>query len=78
MLDGDARALLRRELDSDDVEWQRGAAWAFEQAMDAAWYYRESDPGMSALGRTTLARILDDASIAAAAGGWLGSRAPMR
>ena len=78
MLDGDARALLRRELDSDDVEWQRGAAWAFEQAMGAAWYYRESNPGMSALGRTTLARILDDASIAAAAGGWLGSRAPMR
>jgi aminoglycoside phosphotransferase (APT) family kinase protein len=68
MLDADARTLLRSELDSGDVEWHRGAAWAFEQAMGAAWYYRESNPGMSALGRTTLARILDDTSIAAAAG----------
>jgi aminoglycoside phosphotransferase (APT) family kinase protein len=60
LLDGERRALLRRELDCDDLAWWRGAAWAFEQAMGLVWYYRESNPGMSLLGRTTLARILND------------------
>jgi aminoglycoside phosphotransferase (APT) family kinase protein len=60
MLDNERRALLRRELACSDLEWRRGAAWAFEQAMGLVWYYRESNPGMSALGRNTLARILND------------------
>ncbi|MBP2456948.1 aminoglycoside phosphotransferase (APT) family kinase protein [Clavibacter michiganensis] len=65
LLDGPARAVLRAELGSDDVEWQRGAAWAFEQAMGLAWYYRGSLPSMSALGRSTLARLLADPATAA-------------
>lgn len=60
MLDNERRALLRRELASSDLEWRRGAAWAFQQAMGLVWYYRETVPGMSALGRSTLARILND------------------
>ncbi|MFF1633266.1 aminoglycoside phosphotransferase family protein [Leifsonia sp. NPDC058248] len=64
MLDGDARATFRSELGCDDVEWRRGAAWAFQQAMGLPWYYRESNPGMSALGRGTLARILSDPVVA--------------
>jgi aminoglycoside phosphotransferase (APT) family kinase protein len=60
MLDDDRRALLRSELACDDLEWWRGAAWAFEQAMGLVWYYRETNPGMSALGQTTLSRILND------------------
>jgi hypothetical protein len=47
------------------LEWARGAAWAFEQAMGLVWYYRESNPVMADLGRTTLGRILADPDIAA-------------
>jgi aminoglycoside phosphotransferase (APT) family kinase protein len=65
LLDGPAREILRAELGCDDVEWQRGAAWAFEQAMGLAWYYRASLPSMSALGRRTLARMLADPVTAA-------------
>ncbi|MEJ3403611.1 aminoglycoside phosphotransferase family protein [Rathayibacter sp. YIM 133350] len=60
LLDTDRRALLRAALSCGDLEWYRGAAWAFQQAMGLVWYYRESNPVMSALGRTTLTRILDD------------------
>ena len=60
MLDADRRAIVRAELGCDGLEWQRGAAWAFEQALGLAWYYRESNPRMSALGRSTLDRLLTD------------------
>lgn len=52
------RAVLRRELGSDDLEWERGKAWAFEQAMGAVWYYWHSNPTMSRMGRRTLDRLL--------------------
>ncbi|WFR84638.1 hypothetical protein [Arthrobacter sp. Y-9] len=39
-------------------EWERGAGWAFQQAMGLVWYYRESNPDMSELGRSTLDRLL--------------------
>jgi aminoglycoside phosphotransferase (APT) family kinase protein len=60
LLDADARTLFRRELACTDLEWWRGAAWAFQQAMGLVWYYRRSNPGMSTLGRSTLGRILSD------------------
>ena len=63
LLDADARAVLRQELGVDDLEWHRGAAWAFQQSMGLVWYYRETLPSMSALGRSTLARLLADASL---------------
>ena len=40
------------------LEWARGAAWAFEQAMGLVWYYRGSNPAMSELGASTLRRIM--------------------
>lgn len=58
LLEADARAVLRQELNVDDIEWQRGAAWAFQQSMGLVWYYRETLPAMSALGRSTLGRLL--------------------
>jgi len=64
LLDAGPRALLRRELECDEVQWWRGAAWAFEQSMGLVWYYRESNPGMSGLGRSTLSRILGDPEFA--------------
>ncbi|GAA3486143.1 aminoglycoside phosphotransferase family protein [Streptomyces cremeus] len=53
------REVLRRTLACDDLEWERGKAWAFEQAMGVVWYYVDSNPTMSAMGRRTLARILE-------------------
>jgi aminoglycoside phosphotransferase (APT) family kinase protein len=55
-----ARETLRADLQCADLEWQRGAAWAFQQAMGLVWYYRTSSPAMSALGRSTLSRIAND------------------
>ncbi|MDX3638449.1 aminoglycoside phosphotransferase family protein [Streptomyces sp. MB09-02B] len=52
------REVLRRALACDDLEWERGRAWAFEQAMGLVWYYVETNPAMSGLGRRTLDRIL--------------------
>lgn len=53
------REVLRRTLVCDDLEWERGKAWAFEQAMGVVWYYVESNPTMSKMGRRTLDRILE-------------------
>ncbi|MCC9705107.1 aminoglycoside phosphotransferase family protein [Streptomyces sp. MNU76] len=52
------RQVFRRALGCDDLEWERGRAWAFEQAMGLVWYYVESNPAMSAMGRRTLDRLL--------------------
>lgn len=54
------RDVLRRDLSCDDLEWERGRAWAFEQAMGLVWYYRTSNPTMSRIGERTLRRILSD------------------
>lgn len=53
------RNVLRRALACDDLEWERGKAWAFEQAMGLVWYYVETNPKMSSMGRRTLDRILE-------------------
>ncbi|MEV0850223.1 aminoglycoside phosphotransferase family protein [Streptomyces sp. NPDC049954] len=53
------REVLRRTLACDDLEWERGRAWAFEQAMGVVWYYAESNPAMSEMGRRTLDRMLE-------------------
>jgi aminoglycoside phosphotransferase (APT) family kinase protein len=60
LLDAGPRAVLRTALQCDDTQWLRGKAWALEQAMGLVWYYRSSHPEMSALGRSTVARILAD------------------
>jgi len=60
LLESGPRRVLRTDLDCDDLEWSRGQAWAFEQAMGLVWYYIESNPAMSLMGRRTLQRILAD------------------
>jgi aminoglycoside phosphotransferase (APT) family kinase protein len=60
LLEAHARRTLRDALQCDDLEWARGAAWAFEQAMGVVWYYADSNPPMSRMGRRTLERILAD------------------
>jgi aminoglycoside phosphotransferase (APT) family kinase protein len=60
LLEPGPRQVLHDDLKCDDVEWERGKAWAFEQAMGLVWYYLESNPAMSDLGRRTLQRITAD------------------
>ena len=54
------RLALRDALRCTDLDWERGRAWAFQQAMGLVWYYAETNPVMSRLGRVTLDRIQSD------------------
>ena len=57
LLEDVPRQALRDDLRCHDLEWERGKAWAFEQAMGLVWYYADSNPAMSRMGRRTLERI---------------------
>jgi aminoglycoside phosphotransferase (APT) family kinase protein len=57
LLEVGPRHALRADLASSDVEWARGAAWALEQALGAVWYYADTNPTMSSMGRRTLQRL---------------------
>ena len=57
LLEPGPRQVLRDELGCGDLDWARGRAWAFEQAMGAVWYYVDSNPAMSRMGRRTLWRL---------------------
>jgi aminoglycoside phosphotransferase (APT) family kinase protein len=57
LLEAGPRQVLHECLGADDEEWERGKAWAFQQAMGAVWYYVDSNPVFSQVGRRTLARI---------------------
>ena len=59
LLDETQRATFRRELGCGVVQWRRGMAWAFQQAMGLVWYYRVSNPTMSQWGKRTLDRIVE-------------------
>jgi aminoglycoside phosphotransferase (APT) family kinase protein len=61
LLEEDPRQVLRDDLRCEDLEWERGRAWAFEQALGLVWYYADSNPAMSRMGRRTLDRIQADA-----------------
>ncbi|MFB4291226.1 aminoglycoside phosphotransferase family protein [Nonomuraea sp. ATR24] len=58
LLEAGPRQALRDDLGCTDLEWERGKAWAFQQAMGLVWYYVDSNPPMSGLGARTLQRIL--------------------
>lgn len=59
LLEPREREVLRSDLDCDNLEWQRGRAWALEQVMGAVWYYAESNFAMSAMAQRTLKPIMD-------------------
>jgi aminoglycoside phosphotransferase (APT) family kinase protein len=63
LLEAGPRQVFRDQLGTDDLAWERGRAWAFEQAMGLVWYYATSNPTMSALGRRTLQRLVEGTSI---------------
>jgi aminoglycoside phosphotransferase (APT) family kinase protein len=58
LLEAGPRLVLRTALGCDDLDWERGKGWAFEQAMGLVWYYADSNPAMSRTGRRTLDRIM--------------------
>jgi len=58
LLEAGPRDALRADLGCGDLEWERGKAWAFEQATGLVWYYRETNPTMSRMGHRTLERVL--------------------
>ncbi|HEY7014648.1 MAG TPA: aminoglycoside phosphotransferase family protein [Streptosporangiaceae bacterium] len=60
LLEPGPRQVLHADLGCDDLDWARGQAWAFEQAMGAVWYYTDSNPAMSQMGQRTLDRIMTD------------------
>jgi aminoglycoside phosphotransferase (APT) family kinase protein len=60
LLEAGPRQALRDDLECGDLEWERGKAWAFEQSMGAVWYYVQSNPAVSQMGRRTLQRIMAD------------------
>jgi aminoglycoside phosphotransferase (APT) family kinase protein len=58
LLDPGPRDAFRADLRCGDLEWARGAAWAFEQAVGLVWYYAQTNPPMSHMGRRTLERLV--------------------
>jgi aminoglycoside phosphotransferase (APT) family kinase protein len=61
LLETGPRQAFRRALGGDDLEWERGRAWAFVQAMGAIWYYHRTNRTMSRMGVRTLTRVMADA-----------------
>lgn len=53
------RQVLRTSLHCGELEWRRGMAWAFEQAIGLVEYYQHTNPTMSMLGTRTLRRLQD-------------------
>ncbi|HEY3923561.1 MAG TPA: aminoglycoside phosphotransferase family protein [Acidothermaceae bacterium] len=60
VLEEGPRRAFRDDLGCDDLEWERGKAWAFEQSMGAVSYHIESNQTMSRMGICTLGRITTD------------------
>ncbi|WP_248305242.1 hypothetical protein [Devosia sp. 1566] len=58
-MDRESPAVFRDAIKGSELNWQRGAAWAFRQATGLVWYYRQSNPTMSALGRSTISRLVE-------------------
>jgi len=52
------RAEMRDALGCSDLQWERGAAWAFQQAAGAHWYYLLTNPAMAEMGATTVDRLI--------------------
>lgn len=58
VLETGPREVFRSLLGVDDLEWERGKAWAFVQAIGCVWYYVDTNPTMHDLGKRCLDRLL--------------------
>jgi aminoglycoside phosphotransferase (APT) family kinase protein len=59
LLDAEARAVYRAELDVDDATWARGRGWAI-RAVYGIPYYRETNPGIVERAWRRLHNVIDD------------------
>ncbi|AEV85952.1 aminoglycoside phosphotransferase [Actinoplanes sp. SE50] len=57
LFDDPVREAWRTAVGGTGLDWARGRAWAFVQAMGLVWYYVETNPVMAGLGRSTLRRV---------------------
>ncbi len=55
-----ARARFRQRLAVDDATWERGRGWALSVALIQLPYYRDTNPGLAANSRHTIAAVLAD------------------
>lgn len=55
-----ARRVYRAALDVDDDTWARGRGWALSVALIQLPYYRDTNPGLVANSRHTIAQVLAD------------------
>ena len=58
LLESGPRAVFRDAVGCSGLEWDRGRAWALEQALGLGWYYAGTNPVMSRLGLRTVTRLL--------------------
>ena len=56
----DGREAFRDALSDSDGAWDRARGVALHQAVMLIPYYRETNPGMAALGRRTVGQVLAD------------------
>lgn len=64
LLGDGTRTRVSERLGCSDVQWLRGMAWAFQQAMGLVWYYADTNPVLSHMGKRTLDRLLAAPEIA--------------
>jgi|SoiMethySBSTD1v2_1073268.scaffolds.fasta_scaffold29981_4 aminoglycoside phosphotransferase (APT) family kinase protein len=60
LFSAEGRQAYRTALDVDAAAWQRGRGWALLQAVMALPYYLDTNPGMVAVARRTLAEVLSE------------------
>ena len=58
LLDAPGRAEFRARLGDDEGTWRRGRAWAFGMGLGLLAYYRDSAPGLAAMGRYGIDEVL--------------------
>lgn len=58
LLETGPRAVLRQDLGCEDLEWERGKAWALVQSVGLLGYYRHTSPVLTRMGQRTSARIV--------------------
>lgn len=69
LLNEPGRDRVRERLGCTDVQWLRGMAWAFQQAMGLVWYYEDTNAVMSRWGRRSLERLLESSEMGNAQSG---------
>jgi aminoglycoside phosphotransferase (APT) family kinase protein len=62
LLDARRRARFRTALRVPDLDWDRGRAWAFQQAMGLVHYYAPTNHAMHHLGLRTMQQLMGSAT----------------